>query len=412
MSKLEPQASGASVVSKLTINPKSKSRGPCRWWRKQSSSLGIDFGQINTKIVIAERSSTQDVVYQAVTIPTSTSTLVEDHNTGVPPEGTPLGERRVRNSTGVASIAPTTNWSKRALRELASRINQVVGTRENIHAMDVSVMMSMSTCDYRTIYVPKNARVNTAGLQQTISAAIEDKRARCIAVVPGYDHQSKENQADEKQTKVRCFSLPEDLAWTVAQQLDEVGLSPSTMNGLPWCIANALEMVIPVEEKSLVHVGLDWSYGEPTLVSLVNGQIDYIRCLSNGSLRELTSRAADDFGMSPTEAGRWLAHCMQSTNVVVDSAVIETRDWVCEVCMRLAKEISTALEFIRWRNQGVKLQTIWVMGGAAHIEGLVEHLASQVSSAVKPWCLSSESSSLSSEYALAASLAWLGQHHA
>ncbi len=391
----------------LSTTNKLNKQGLLRRFSACSRGLGLDIGQLNTKIVIANKEPTGTMHYQGVLIPT----ILADSPTEPPAtrsEQLPSeSERRQsRSQTSAADKNHRFQLSTRTIKLLASRIGQVVATDSHITRPRVGLTLSMAVCDYRTLYIPKSSRLSVAGVQQSIVDATGDNRARCLAIMPGQDLQD-----DNRQAKVRCFSLPEDLVCTMAHQLEKIGLMPNTLVGLPWCMANALEMVMPSDEISKLQVGIDWSYGQPLLVSVKHGQIDYVRCLSNGSLRDLTATAADQYGLAPTAVGRWLAHCLRGPErLELNAIAAETRGWVREACRQFACEINTALEFIRWRNQDAKLETIWLMGGVTEIAGMTDLLQSMLACEVRPWRFDNGKSALTADYALAASLAWMGEN--
>lgn len=393
-------------MSTLTSLVQSQTRRIYRQLGKGQLSLGIDVGQVNTKVVSAERNSADKVIYRAVCLPTDANC-----STAAPVSTGSQGSAGGADTATESDVEPSGagfQWSTRAVKTLMERVSQVVGKNARSSRLEVGVTLSMSACDYRTLYVPKSARVSAAGMEQSISAAVGDKRPRCVALIP-----ESESQSDTKQIKLRCFSLVEDLAWSIAQQLDGVGLTPNAINGLPWCIANALQMSVAKTEGSQLQVGIDWSYGSPTLVTVKNRKLDYVRCMSTGGLQEILTQPMSQFGMSPSEAGRWLAHCLQSPSTQqADAAANESREWARDVCTKLAAEIDIAVDFINWRNQGTKLQTLWLMGGGTQISGLAELLQSMLVCQLRPWSAKEEPNQLSAEYATAASLAWMGLQHA
>lgn len=394
-------------MSTLTKLVQSQTRRIYRQLGTGQHSLGIDIGQVSTKVVSAERNSADKVLYRAVCLPTDTicSTTAPVSAVG---QGAAAGAASATTEQEAEPSEVGFQWSTRAVKTLMERVSQVVGKNARSSRLEVSVTLSMSACDYRTLYVPKSARVNAVGLEQSISAAVGDKRSRCVALIPEH-----ESQSDTKQTKLRCFSLVEDLAWSIAQQLDSVGLTPNAINGLPWCIANALQMCPANSEGTALQAAIDWSYGSPTLVTVKNGKLDYVRCMSTGGLQEMLKQPMSQFGMSPSEAGRWLAHCLPSSSTKqVDAAANESREWARDECTKLAAEIDIAVDFINWRNQGTKLQTLWLLGGGTQISGLAELLQSMLVCQLKPWSLQEEPNQLSADYAAAASLAWMGLQHA
>lgn len=346
------------------------------WMPRTTRGLGIDIGQMVTKIVSVERHRSSIQSACAVSIPTRAESAIVDN--------------------------PQCSWSTRELKALSRVVKQILGGRADFRRSRVAVTLSMSACDYRTVYVPQNTRVNMRDVQETISLAKNDKRTRCIALLP-----NPLADSNEPQDKLRCFSLPEDLSWSVAQTLDDVGLTPNALNGAPWCLTNALQLVANSADPTTIDLALDWSFGSPTLVAVKSGQISYVRSMVHGSVQELIATASVDYQMDAVEAVHWIARSLEQTALnVADAAQIETYDAVSRICSQLAEEIHTALEYVAWRHQGCNVGTLWLMGGAPRIAGLSDLLKAKLSCPVAEWRVTVGDACLTSEFALAAALAW------
>ena len=346
------------------------------WMPRTVRGLGIDIGQMVTKIVSVERQHGSVQNACAVSVPTRAESAHVD--------------------------SPQCSWSTRELKALSCVVKQVLNGRTDARRSRVAVTLSMSACDYRTVYVPQNTQVSMRAVQETIALAKNDNRTRCIALLPNPASDSK-----VPQDKLRCFSLPEDLSWSVAQSLDGVGLTPSALDGVPWCLANALQLVANSTDPATIDLALDWSFGSPTLVAVQAGQINYVRSMLHGSVQELIALASADYQMDALEAVHWIAQSLEQTALnVADAAQIETHDAVSRICSQLAEEIHTALEYVVWRHQGCKLGTLWLVGGAPRIAGLSDLLKSKLSCPVAEWQVAVGDTCLTSEFALAAALAW------
>ncbi len=362
----------------LTQAPSRKSIGSCHWRNAISRGLGIDIGQRQTKVVSVECLRGEAIKVCAATIPTIPTTAQETAGSSIP------------------------HWSSLALKQLAHRTSDLLGGAFNGRGARIAVTLSMSVCDYRTIYVPADARTRPAIIQESIASATGDLRPRCIALLP-----NGQASSDEANATLRCFSLPEELSWSVAQAFDEVGLTPHAINGLPWCLTNAVELISHECDPAAFNLVIDWSYGPPTLVAARGGDIDYVRCLSHGSLEELTTQPGTDYHMNFSEAQHWIGACLASpTSADALSAMADTSDWVHERCGLLAEEINTAIEYLRWRHQSAAPPVVWMMGGATLLPGLQRSLQSHLNCQIKPWTWSVGNSQLTAEYATAAALAF------
>ncbi len=363
----------------MHVKSVSYKHGPIRfgWKPRYTCGLGIDIGQRLTKIVSVERQ--RDTIHEicAVSIPT----------------------RPAASEDAGAQC----NWSTREIKELSRVVQRVLNGRSASRRTRVAVTLSMAACDYRTVYVPKDTQVNLRAVQETIASAKNDHRARCIAVLPS----PSASDSKEAQDKLRCFSLPEELSWSIAQSLDEVGLTPTVLDGVPWCLAGALQLAAEPADPNCINIALDWSFGSPTLVAVQAGQISYVRSMVHGSIQELIATASRDYQMDTAEAVHWIAQCLKhAASTVADAAQIETYDAVSRICSQLAEELRTAIEYITWRHQGCKVGTLWLMGGAPRINGLSDLLQSKLTCPVAQWQVNSGETCLTAEYALAAALAW------
>lgn len=378
------------------------------------AGLGIDIGQLHTKVVSATRDSGKKATqFLAATIPTGSLNSVATEEGPVPSNGRvhAAADKELNHFMSVKqSPTGSLGWSARQIQQLAEAIADVTACRRHTGNSTVRVAVSMAACDYRTLYAPADTRITSAFLQQSIAELTGDSRTRCVAMLPNTDSLATHNS--KAQRKLRCMSLPEDIAWKVATELDKVGLTPAELEGLPWCMADALELVIRPEERTQVSMVLDWSFGAPTLISVRQGNIDYVRCLASGSIEELIAQAVADYSLSPVEATRWLAECLQTETPQQPShAALECQEWVLTCVAKFASELNTAFEYVRWRNQETPIAALWILGGGTRMAGLLDILAAELTVPIRAWELPGEEFNLTADYAVAAALATQrGQH--
>jgi hypothetical protein len=91
---------------------------------------------------------------------------------------------------------------------------------------------------------------------------------------------------------------------------------------------------------------------------------------------------------------------------------LECREWVSACLAQFATELNNAFEYIRWRNQGLPLVALWVVGGGARIAGLLEGLAAELTLPIRVWELPGATQSVTADYAIATALAAQRGHHA
>jgi Tfp pilus assembly PilM family ATPase len=304
-------------------------------------------------------------------------------------------------------------WSPSRISSIVRDIEQITSPAKQFRTAQVNVMLSMSACDYRTLYIPQENRVTRATVQHAIEEATEDSRPRCMAILQGDEKRSPDKSHTASHSKIRCLSIPEDLSWALSDELDAIGLTPQRLDGLPWCMANALELCTATLNERQITIGIDLGYGNPTLIAMRNGQIDYLRCLSCGGIGEIALRASQELGLSIPEAIRLLERGADPRRremlVEVDG---ELQERFTEYTEKLASEVTTALDFIQWRNQDCSIEQLWIMGGGAQLPTIMEMLQSKIPIPTAAWHIRVGDFELTSEYAQAAALALSEGWHA
>ncbi len=364
-----------------------------------TSGLGIDIGQSQTKIVWMAGRADRSLRSMAVSIPTRIE-RVALAEASAQETTQPDGDRRTdhnpfkqRRSLATPSAKA---WTSSELRNLCARIASVLEACPSRRA-EVSVVLSMAVCDYRSVYVTKEADRSDV-LQSALQQSIGDDGPRCWA-----------NLVDsEAKPKQRIFSVPESLSWLVGESLESVGMSPRRIDGLPWCMARAYQHTEPKPDEAGLMV--DWSFGDPTLVAVVDGQPAYVRRLNHGGLQKIASQARQDLHLNADEAARWIQQCEQPAPGC--EAISETRSWMRHCCQRMALEIQAAIDYVRWRNKDRAPSKLWLVGGGAMHASLTEMLDAELAIDVRAWRRSWSSGHLSANYATAASLAELGVSNA
>lgn len=385
-----------------------------------STGVGIDIGQCATKVVVYRGTLGQPPQYLCASMPTEAGLPFEtaalktnfagasSRSAGNPNlDASPSKSTAVENRLNIddplyGSNTDFSRWSPGQTKSLAQRIAGAQAAAQ-LRKPKVTVSLSMAACDFRSIQGATEEPLALAVLHQTIQEALQDYRPRCIATIETHT---------TSRSKLRALSLPQELANGLAHALDDVGLTPSAIEGIPWSLQRAVQPFSQNEPE--IGVVLDWGFGKPTLVSVVDGRLDYIRRLNTGGLQAMVEPAQQDLRLTDSEAMRWLHRSLaESSSRELDAAIVhETRNHVVDCCAALAEEINAAIEFIRWRHQGRTVNKLITLGGAGCINGLLSSLQAELNVNVEPWSLQNGDQTLTSEYAIAASLAATGAAHA
>lgn len=386
------------------------------WTGARPAGLGIDMGTFQTKVVWLEQFGEGDLRAVYSSIPTflaepdysapPSNELAAMTALAIEPENSESADRRESGNNPFVNIRErkerdANNWNAVHLKQLSERISQVIGG-SRARKTELSVTLSMALCDFRSVYVSKEARTDQAALQTALAHSLGSKEQRCVAILPGEDGSQKH----------RAFSVSESLTGNIGKSLDALGLPPRRVDGLPWCMARTYRDLLGQPQENEIALVVDWGYGRPTLVEFGRDGIHYIRRLEHGGIQNLITQARTDFQMSSAEAGRWLEICVNEGAELTNDAVEDTKHWARLCCTKMAAEINAAIEFVRWRNQGKDIAKLLFVGGAATYPALVDQVASEVCIESTAWQMDTADGVLTPHYATATALAAMGVNRA
>ena len=345
-------------------------------WTQSSNAIGIDIGQHETKIVVLEGRLGGEPIVGAAKFPT---TSVED-----------ASDSQVRSLDKL---------STKQIDDLTTRAKSLVGSKLSSGNSAINLTLSMSACDFRRVSLNEGS-LDQATAMQKIAEGTNDTRSRRLAVLPVPE--------EMRQNQVPCLSLPEEVSWNFAKSLDASGMAPQSINGLPWCLTNAIQLAEQqANDPAELCLALDWSFGNPMLVAVRSGNLLYARQLPCGGLRSLIERIQSRLKLGPSAALRWLHHCTYSNHH--GEMASEAKMWKLNFVRDLAAEVMRAAQFLEWKLQGAKIEKIYLCGGGAELCDLSVTLESFLPFPARTWRLSTANEEqLTAEFSVAASLAWQG----
>ena len=359
----------------------------------RKTSLGVDVGQFETKLVwLEKKKQTFDVaIAKFETFPQSQSSQS--------PERTPEERRRSGcnpfKSKLVNDPSQSSLWDSKRLREVAHRIVNTLGEPNAIKS-NVVLNLSMEACDIRGLCLCEQDH-GAKALQVALRDARGENESYSTALLPTL-------QTDT--AKVRVFSIPNSLTNSIVAALEQENLKPRRIDGLPWCMQR-LTSSLPEVGRDTVLPMLDWSFGKPTLCLATPQEVKYVRRLKSGGLSELMSHAQRELDLNAAGGKRWLQRCFQETQLIAGETG-ELPSLAKAICQQIRSEIRAALDFAAWHFREDIMDKIMVVGGGAALPGLIESLQRAVDAEVIPWSRKIGQTQLTPEYAVASSLAMLG----
>lgn len=368
--------------------PKKRSRSAGARAGVGRAGVGIDIGAWSTKVVHYDPTQEPSLIC---------GSLPSLGGSSYPLDEAPSMELAVNSEAAVdrrrqsSQQRDYSRWSGGQIESLASRISSALSP-DLAGRTPIRVTLGMATCDLRSIQVQPTEKLKQAELHQRLVQAIGDTRKRSFALLDG--HQEPNRQ--------KILSVPEDLVDGLAMGLDNVGLTPESIDALPWSLVRLLPQT---DEK--IQIAIDWGYTNPTLVASSQGEILYLRRLKAGSIQSVIAPLCTAYELSEAEAMRWLAHCLTDLSTAPDSKFYsdDPGDQASQACQKLAREIDSSTEFIRWKYPDKQIGGLTLTGGAAELQGLVRLLTRHVSLEVHTWTKQTGNLRISPRYAHAALLA-------
>ncbi|MEM7474114.1 MAG: hypothetical protein AAF483_03920 [Planctomycetota bacterium] len=379
-------------------NPETTSRStifnPLR--QGSRSCLGMDIGQFETKLVWVKKTPSGFQAASAKMLSFPPEELVDASETeNLAEERRGLSVRNPFRAQLKADHDKDNLWNLEEVPKLVQRL--ACSLSPQIAASDVAVNLSMAACDIRGICLPDSERITDSAIQQAIQEATGDSSPSSYALLPN-------PKADS--TKQRTFCIPSEATLLIASALETNKLSPWKIDGLPWCKLRLLKMMNDLPKNHFLPI-LDWSFGNPTLTLIAENKIKYVRHLNVGGMQAVLAGAERGFGMDLPQAVRWLELCFES-EFDADPCALEMRHWAIQCCQQIVAEIEVAMDFVRWQFRDTEISRLMVVGGGGALPGLCRALQSELAIKVEPWSLKLADLELTSEFAVATSLALSG----
>lgn len=312
---------------------------------RQKAGLGIDIGSYSTKIAHYDPTGSKELV--CVAVPTQAGTFHTEQDDGLCDNGIATENKRQRAEDNKLDFS---RWSQEQIDSLADRVRSALGSELNKARVRASI--SMEACDLRSVAAYAREELSRDDIVERLQSTIKDNRLRRVAIL----------DSQQEQNRVKALSVPEELTDGIAIGLDAHGVTPQSIEGLPWTLAR----LAPAKQGKM-HTIVDWGYSQPTLVCCTGGQVQYVRRLKAGAIRDLIDPLMVEYRLDNHQAIRWLELSIGSGKTIggtdIRSETILERAIQCS--RRLAAEIDAAIEFVKWKNPEEQLGPITLVGGGA-----------------------------------------------
>ena len=246
----------------------------------------------------------------------------------------------------------------------------------------LAAAMPMSLCDVHAVEAP---------LEQQQSEAVVARTIETIIQKPASDLQlavwSAEPPTESASVRVtNLISVAANWSDQLCQDVAHSGWSCQTIDGLPFCLARAVDMVDPEASQEPV-AALDLGFRRATLCVVLDGRPVYVRGLKSCSFDRLLDAVMNNLNVKQDEAQRLLLEYGVSTKTEeagCDAAEV-IREVVAEPLRQLEEEIARTISHLKGRRPSIVPRQIQLLGGGAAMRGLANRLTEQIRSDIRVW---------------------------
>lgn len=348
--------------------------------RRQTGWIGVDIGTGALKLAQVERTGSQIQIAGGAVIP--------------------FGNTRELNEE---------NLSDDFLRRI---IRTAIEVDDNFQGNTAACVVSMSCTDLRVLELPDGSDDERHSMIEEELRSDPNQRSDDLEFDfwnTSVDDGTVENNQQTLST-INVLSISRPLAEQVAHNLLTAKLRCEVLDGLPFSLARATQMVSSDRDEIVPIAALDLGHSSTTFTVTVNGMPMFTRSLKNCSIGLLMKSLSDGLGLTDMECRHLLtSHGIHSDvdytspNSRLDQLIF---DLTSETLSHLMSELEQTVNYLQRQYQEISPQQLLLFGGGAVIRNLSDILSSKLKIPADVWSLAPKHSELRS--VPAASLPLLG----
>jgi len=328
--------------------------------QRRTGWIGVDVGTCALKMAQVEKVGSQWRIGSSLVVPN--------------------GERRVLDETSVSE-----GWISRAIHSGLAATREFQGRR-------AACLLPMSAIEVRSLKLPD---ASDEELREMIAGEFDSS--------PGRNSQDREfdfwkietpSEGDpDGMAQLIVLSVSHRVAGGLAADVLDAGLKCEVLDGLPFALARAINMVSP-QSSELPVAAVDWGFTTAAF-TVVAGDIPvFTRNLRECGLEHLMRTVADGLGLSHQECEQILT-AYGIPQPVADSRPSDLQqaifDLATEPFGKMVDELTRTLSYLRQHQSAFFPTRIWMFGGGAAINNAAEFLASKTGVPIEVWRLSGRS---------------------
>lgn len=321
------------------------SRRPARGW------IGIDIGASSVKVAQVECREGQYRIAKGL--------LLKDAKPG---EGD--------------SAVLQNDWLRRALNVLTFPESGFAGHQ-------AACVLSMSNTELRTLDLPP---ASDHEIRQILSQELDS----------GSEGQAEPREFDywrssASESQVGILSISHGLADSVARLSRGAGLECRVLDGVPFTLARALQMVSAPHSESGPEAILDWGHAGATFNVAVGGQPLFTRCYRGCGMQQIVQAMESQLGYDAEECEQLLAEQGLPGAQISQSGLGDLQRLIgelsSEVVDQVVEETLKTLAFLRTQPANLQPTRLWLAGGGALIKNIGSLIETRTHIPVASWQL-------------------------
>jgi hypothetical protein len=190
------------------------------------------------------------------------------------------------------------------------------------------------------------------------------------------------------------LSLSRAWASQVAADHSQSGLVCRVLDGLPLCLARAIQMTQNEAMASRPVAALDWGCGQATLCIVLHGAPQFVRVLRHCQLQILTEALQQATGASMAETSLLLTrHGLPAPTQPIESMQLALADPVQPSLDALTDEVERTMAYLRSYRPDWAPKEFVLFGGGATIRNIESVLQERWGAPVRAWSMPQDESS-------------------
>ena len=328
--------------------------------QRRTGWIGIDVGTCALKMAQVEKVGSQWRIGSSLIVPN--------------------GERRVLDDNSVSE-----GWIHRAIHSGLTASHEFQGRR-------AACLLPMSAIEVRSLKLPDTSDEE---LREMIAGEFDSS--------PGRDSQDREFDFWKIETTPKvdqdgmahliALSVSRRVAGDLTADVFNAGLKCEVLDGLPFALARAINMVSP-QSSELPVAAVDWGFTTAAFTVVAGGIPVFTRNLRECGLEHLMRTVSDGLELSDQECEQILTTYgipHPGANSQPSNLQQAIFDLATEPLSEMVDELIRTLSYLRQHQSAFFPTRIWMFGGGAAIHNVAEFLASKTGVPIEVWRLAGRS---------------------